>query len=143
MNTRLIIASIAGAVLYFLLGWLIYGILLTGFYEANTVHYEGLYKAMPNLALLFISNLTMAFLMSLIFQRWAKFTGFSKGMTGGIILGFFISLTYDLSFLSMFNLYNAPATIVDVLVSTVIVGIVGGFIGWILGYVKKGAVASS
>jgi hypothetical protein len=137
MKTRLILAALAGAVLYFFLGWLIYEILLGSYYEANTTHYAGLMKDMPNIYLLILSNLVSGFFMAFIFQRWAGFTTFMKGMTGGLILAFLMSLSLDLYFLSAMNLWNITVLIVDVVVSTVIGGIVGGVIGWILGMEKK------
>ena len=137
MKTRLILAALAGAILYFFLGWLVFAILLGNYYEANTTHYEGLMKDMPNIYLLILSNLVSGFFMAFIFQRWARFTTFMKGMTGGLILAFLMSLSLDLYFLSAMNLFGGIVIIVDIVASTIIGGIVGGIIGWILGMEKK------
>lgn len=53
MNKKLLHATLAGGILFFLLGCLVYGVLLMDFYEANTKVYEGLNKEMPDLLLLF------------------------------------------------------------------------------------------
>ena len=72
MNTKLILATLAGGILYFLLGWLIYGVLLMDFSMANTTQYAGLMKDMPDLLVLFLGNLSFALLMAWIFQKWAN-----------------------------------------------------------------------
>ena len=137
MNTRLILATLARGILYFFLGWLFYGVLLMDFYNANTVHYEGLMKEMPNLYLFAIGNLITAFLFSWIFQRWAGFRTLLKGLNGGLFLSFFIVLPFDLFFLGAWNLYSIKYIVVDIVTSTVLGGIIGGVIGWILGFRLK------
>jgi hypothetical protein len=48
MNARVLIAAFAGAIAYFLLGWLVYGILTPDFYATHslTQYYNGLEKIM-------------------------------------------------------------------------------------------------
>jgi len=131
------LAGLAGGIFYFLLGWLVYGILLMNFYESNSIHYDGLNKEMPVMWMLALSNLLMGYFLAFVFDRWAKIFTFKEGFTGGLIIGLFVSLIYDLSFLSMMNLMNTRMTIVDILVSTLITGLVGAVVGWVLGYQKK------
>jgi hypothetical protein len=140
MTKKLILATIAGSVVQFLLGWLIYGLLLANFMNSQTTHYEGLMKDMSTgsfIVLIFISGLVMSFLIAFIFQRWAKFEKFLMGLTGGMLLGFFMALSYNLSSLAMENLLSISAMIVDVIVSSVVMGIVGAVIAWILGFKSK------
>jgi hypothetical protein len=137
MNSKILLATLCGGILMFLLGWLIFGILLMDFYTANTIQYEGLMKEMPNLLLLFISNLLSAFLLSFIFQRWAGIKTFIGGLNGGLIIGLLLGLIYDLYFLASMNLYPVSLMVVDVIANAIMVGLVGGFIGWFLGTGKK------
>ena len=137
---KLVIAAIAGSVVQFLLGWLVYGLLLANFMDSQTTHYDGLIKDMDTgsfMILVYLAGLAMSFLLAFIFQRWAKFESILKGLTGGMILGFFIALSYDLNSFSMMNLISVNAMIVDVIAYTVIIGIVGAIIAWILGYKSK------
>jgi hypothetical protein len=134
MNVRILVATLGGAVLNFLLGWLVYGILLMDFFTNNMTHYDGLMKEMPNVFLIFLANLFMAFLYAFIFDRWANIRTFAKGFVGGIIISSMISISMDLYFLSSMNLYNGTSVVVDILVAILFGGIVGGLIGWILGY---------
>lgn len=137
MNAKFYLSALAGTVTTFLLGWLIYGILLKGFSEANTIHYEGLMPEMPNMFLLILSNLFMALFIAFVFQRWAGFNTFRNGLFGGMIIGFFISAAFDLSMFSMMNLVTPVFLIVDILVYTFMTGITGGVIAAVQGYGKN------
>lgn len=139
MKTKFLLAGLAGGIFYFFLGWLVYGVLLMDFYESNTIHYEGLSKEMPVMWMLGLSNLLMGYFLAFIFERWASISTIKGGLTGGLIIGCFISVIYDLSFLSMMNLLNAQLIVVDIVVSTVVIGLVGAVVGGVLGYGKKTA----
>ncbi|HTX89247.1 MAG TPA: hypothetical protein VMC08_09685 [Bacteroidales bacterium] len=141
MNAKFWIASVAGGIFSFLLGWLIYGILLMHFMESQVVHYEGLMNPMPNLYLIFLANLLTGFFYTIVLSRWAEIRTFVKGLTGGLFLGFSMSLIYDLFMMSQMNLYTYTAMFVDIVATTVIGALTGGLIGWILGYEKKAAKA--
>jgi hypothetical protein len=137
---KLVLATIAGSVAQFILGWLVYGLLLANFMDSQTTHYDGLIKDMNTgsfMIIVYLAGLAMSFLLAFIFQRWAKFESILKGLTGGMILGFFFALSYDLNSFSMMNLISVNAMIVDVIAYTVIIGIVGAIIAWILGYESK------
>ena len=137
MNLKVIYATLAGGVLSFLLGWLVFGLVLMNFYTNNSIHYEGLMKTEPTLILIFLSCLVMSFFMAFVFNSWAGFKSFGKGLYGGFIIGIFIGLSYDLSFLAMMNLYSVKVMVVDVLANGVTNAIIGGVIAWILGFEKK------
>jgi hypothetical protein len=135
--TRLIVASIAGCILFFFLGWLIYGVLLMDFYVAHTTPYEGLMREMPNLAALIIAQLTWSFLLAFIIQRWEGAKNFGRGLWIGLLLSFLVILMIDLFFVASMKLYDAPVIIVDIVINTVLGGLIGGVMGWIFGMEKK------
>ena len=143
MNTKLILSTLAGTVVAYLLGWLFYGVLLASFMTNNTVHYEGLAKAMDGsfMVLVLLSNLVMVFLVAFIFQRWAKFEKWLQGLTAGMFLGFFIALWYDLFILASMNLFNFSTLVVDVIANAILLGITGAVVAWVLGYKAKTAAA--
>lgn len=144
MNKKLFIATLAGAVLQFLLGWLIYGILLADFMESNTTQFEGLMKDMSGAGFMvgvFLSGLVMSFLLAYIFQRWAKFETFMQGLYAGAFFGFFLALSFDLYFYSSMNLMTVSGTIVDIISTTITSALLGGMIAWILGFNKKATAA--
>ena len=141
MNSKFFIAAIGGGILSFLLGWLIYGMLLMGFMESHMTHYEGLMKEMPNIYLIFLANILMGFFLTIVFSQWAGIKTLAKGMTVGLFIAFSMALIYDLYFMAQMNLYSFSAMVVDIIASSVIGGIVGGLIGWILGFERKTAKA--
>jgi hypothetical protein len=144
MTKKLILAALAGTIVQFLLGWLIYGLLLADFMNSHTTHYDGLMKDMNSgsfMILILLSGLVMSLLIAFIFQRWAKFEKFFMGLGGGMVLGFCIALSFDLYFLASMNLFSAGGAIVDIIANTVVTGIVGAVIAWVLGFKSKGATA--
>jgi hypothetical protein len=147
MNKKLFLAALAGTVVAFLLGWLIYGLLLDSFMKSNmnpiATACPGLMKEMGAsfMILILISNFLMALFITFIFQRWAKFEHLSQGLIAGMFFGFFFALSYDLSGFAMMNLYSVSGIVADVIANTVITGITGVVIVWVLGYKSKAAPA--
>jgi len=137
MNTKIIIAALITAIVNFLLGWLVFGVILMDFYKSNTVQYDGLMKEMPNLLFIFLSGLLYGFLFAFIFEKWARIRTFGRGFTAGLLLGFLIMTGFDLYFLAGMNLFNWKLVITDILVNTIFSGILGGVTGFILGFNKK------
>jgi hypothetical protein len=138
MSTKAIIAAVVGAIAYFLLGWLVYGLLLMDYYTAHTIHYEGLMKSDMNLPILFLDNLSWAFLLSFIFDRWAGIRTFKGGLFGGLIIAFFAGLSMNLYYLSAMNLFTTGLLFADLLANMFVNAIVGGVIGFMLGIGQKG-----
>ena len=137
MNIRAYIAAIVGGIFNFLAGWATFGFLLVDFYMINTFHYEGLMKMpMPDLVFVFLSGLSLSFLMTIIFNRWAGVSTFRSGFRNGMILTFFYICAVDLGMFGFYNLMNISLIAVDIVVQTVFGGMMGGIIGWILG-IKK------
>ena len=68
MNLRVFLAGLAAAVAAFFAGWLLYGILLMGFFEANTQTYEGLIKEQMCFALIFAANLVYGLLVAWVYN---------------------------------------------------------------------------
>ncbi len=139
MSTRAILAAIAGAIFAFFLGWLVFGILLMDYYTAHITHYDGLMKEMPNLVLIALSNLIWGFLFAFVFERWAGIKTISGGILGGIILGLPVMLIFDLYSLAGMNLFSPTLIVVDVIINTLMIALMGGLIGLILGLKKQAA----
>lgn len=143
MTTKVLLAALAGGIAAFLLGWLIFGMLLMGYSEANMVHYDGLMKGEGemNLPLLFISNVLIALLLAYIGHRMGV-SSLVGGLVMGTIVGFLFYLSVDLSFLSMMNLFaNRTMVVVDVLANTVWTAGVGAVVGLMLGRGKSTTAA--
>jgi predicted cobalt transporter CbtA len=137
MNTRILIAAFAGAVIYFLLGWLVYGNLIVDFFAAHSMHYEGLEKMPPNLIGIFVSGFSFCLLLAVIFGNWANINTLKNGAMAGTAIGILVGLYVDLSLYSTLNLYGRQVVVVDVLLNALFGAILGAVIAWILGYRKN------
>ena len=104
---RIASATIAGSVVLFLMGYLIWGILLGSWFSANEIEYAGLSRQSPDLLMLYGSNLVFALLLAFVFDRWANIRTFAAGLGGGAVLGMLIHLGFELSILGYMNLYKS------------------------------------
>jgi len=144
MNTRVIVATIAGGAALFLLGFLIYGLLLEGWMKSQMVEYKGIMNETPNFATLIIANIVWALLVALIFDRWASISTFAGGLVGGAMISFLMILYYDLMNVSFMNLFTGfTAVFVDVIAFTIIGALAGGVVAAILGMMNKAATAEA
>jgi hypothetical protein len=130
-----ILATLVGFVVLFLLGWLTYGMLLMDFYAANAGSASGVMRAEENMVwwALILGNMFQAYLLVYIFGKWANITTFAAGFQGGAIIGLIIGLAINLSMYGTSNMMNLTATLVDPIVSAVMMGITGGAVGVMLG----------
>lgn len=72
MTKNLLFSGIAGTIVYFLLGWLVYGILFPDLVS------EG---ESTSLLYIFLGCLFYAFIYAVIFTRWANITNFKTALT--------------------------------------------------------------
>lgn len=136
---RVLLSAVAGAITLFILGYLIWGVLLTSYFKNNTIEYAGLSKQpTPNLVSLFLSNLALAFLLAFVFAQWASIRTFVGGLAAGAIVGFLIHLSWKLSLMGYMNLYKETTpVVVDILVETARASLAGGLIGSVLGLMDE------
>ena len=142
MNTKTIIAAVAGSVAGFLLGWLIWGILLLDYYESSTIQYEGLMLPDEQMKIwsIYIAQLASAFLFAWLFERM-NISTFVSGAMAGAIINALLALSMGMMYLAMMNWYKSPSTIaVDIVVNAVYGAVVGGIIGLMLGKGKPAEV---
>lgn len=143
MNTRTLLAALAGGVTAFLLGWLLFGMLLMGYYEGHMIHYEGLMKPMEemNLGLMFGSNLLFATAIAWISQR-AGVNTLMGGLITGATVGLLFFASVDLGFMAMMNYFaDHTVVLVDVLANTAWAAGIGAVVGLMLGRGAKAATA--
>ena len=121
---KILRGTIFGGITFFLLGWLVYGMLLMDFMASNTntcamrPDSEMIWWAM------ILSNLIVGLLITLIL-KWSGASRPIDGIKIGALIGLLLCLAIDLSMYSMTTMYNITAIIVDAIVTTVLVGIGG------------------
>ena len=136
-TNKILLGGVAGGVALFLLGWVIYGILLMDF--ASTNYNQCMNR--PNMDMiwwaLILSNLAFGFLLAFIFSRTGT-TGFVGGAKLGAIIGILLSVSIDLGYYSMTTMYVRPSAIlVDVAAYIIYIALAGAVVAWVMGLVKK------
>ncbi len=136
---RIIYGGLAGALAFFLLGWLVYGILLHDFMLDN--YDNRLSRPMGEMVwwALILSNLGSAYLIAIAIS-WSKVKNIVDGIKIAAILGLLISASSDLGVYSMSTTFlNTKALIIDVAVATLLWSVVGFVISFVIFSIKKKA----
>lgn len=134
VKTRLM-ATLAGFIAYFMLGFLFYGILLVDFYSTHAGAATGVMRADDDMQwwALIAGNIVQAYLLVYIFGNWANITTFGGGLKAGAIVGFIMALGFGLNMYGTTHISDLTSTLVDSLVMAVMMGLTGGAVGWVLG----------
>lgn len=136
MNIKKLFAGgITGGILFFLLGWLIYGILLMDFMKANPGAASGFDRATPDMMYLVAGNLISGFLMAYIFTK-ASVNTLVNGFITGAIIGLLMAASYDCMNYAFTTMMSKKMIMADVLAAAVLTGIVGAIVGLIMGKIK-------
>jgi len=131
MNTKLLFGGIIGAVVLFLLGWLLYGILL-----ADTMaQYTNPACARPmeemNMGMMILGNLFWGLTLSYILSNWSGAVNMTSGATAGAVIGCLYALAYGFMMYSTTTMVNSiTPVILDAVISAVMYGAAGAAIGW-------------
>ena len=134
---KAIIAILVIWIAGFFLGWLVFGIALMKYYEANMTHYEGLMKSMPDMVMLILGSLTWSILTVYILHYLAGVRTFARGFIIVLIVNGLMTAGFDFYMYASMNLYSGSLLPVDILVNALFGGVLGGIAGWILGMEKK------
>ena len=144
MLGRVLAATLAGGVAFFVLGFIIYGLVLDPLVMKPAMNPEAakLMKDPPSWIPLVLSNFVTAFLFAYIFEKWATIRTFVGGMSAGAVIYFLIALSMQLMFAAFMSISHGPApAIADVIGSAILGALGGGVIGLVLGAMNKGTTA--
>jgi hypothetical protein len=144
MLTRVLAATVAGGITFFVLGFLLYGLVLDPMVMKPNMNPDAvkLMNDPPIWIPLVLANFVSAFLLAYIFDKWAGIKTFRGGLQGGAVVWFLIALSFQLMFLAFMKMSNnyTPA-IADVVGSFAMGAIGGGVIGQVLGMMNKSAAS--
>ena len=138
-TSKIVLGGIAGAVTFFLLGWLVYGILLKDYAAAN--YNQCAARPMEQMIwwAMILSNLAYGLLLSIVFS-WSNMKGILVGAIVGGIIGLLIAISMDLSMYSMSTMFsNHTAVCVDIIAYTVMSAIGGLVVALVMGIIKEKA----
>lgn len=138
-TSKLLYAGLAGFVAYFLLGWLLYGVLTMSYFEGQTPEVARDVSRGDSMVWwsLLLGNLIIGFFLAFVFLRWANIKTFAGGLIGGAIIGAFIMAGIDFTMYGTMNISTLPGIFVDIIVGTVMWALTGGVVGWVLGMGKE------
>jgi hypothetical protein len=142
MLVRVLAAAVGGGIVFFGLGFVIYGLLLDPYFKANMNVFPGMMREpMPDMLFLCLWNLAMALLFAFVFENWAGIRTLSGGLKGGAILMLILAMITDFQYLAFTNVWKGGPVpvIVDILAATVLGTAAGGAVGLVLGLFNKPA----
>lgn len=134
---KLFIGGIVGGIVFFLLGWLIYGVCLMEFMSTHTAlpAPTGVNRPMPLFPYLLLGNILSGFLFAYIFLK-ANVNSFVGGLSFAAVVGLLISSSYDSIMYSTTYLVSRTGVLADVAGFTVMCAVSGAVIGFIFSKVK-------
>ena len=140
MLARVLAATVAGGITFFILGFVIFGLILDPMVMKPNTSPEvaKLMKDPPAWAFLILGNLVAAFLLAYIFDKWATISTFVGGLIGGATIWFIIAVYFQLMFAAFMNMSTSyiPA-VADVIGTTILGAGAGGVVGLVLGMMNK------
>jgi len=139
MNTnKFLIGGIVGGIAYFLLGWLVYGMLLMDFMTNNGGTATGVMKAQGDMIwwALILGNLLSGFALAYVLSK-AGATSVTAGATVGAVFGLLVCAAFDFTMYGTSNIMSMKGMAADICASTVMSAIVGAIVGGVLGSGRK------
>jgi hypothetical protein len=123
---NLVISSVAGSVLYFLLGWVIYGMLFTNIYPPSDNQ---------NMVLIYLGCLVFCILLAYVFLQWANISDPKTGARAGGIIGLLYGAGLNFFMYSSME-PNYPNIALDIVLNAVMGAIAGAFIAFVISKLK-------
>jgi hypothetical protein len=132
MNLKTLFIGIAGGIIIFFSGFLIYGILLMDYFAANVISFPGLIKEPMEIWAVGLGNIFWGILLAYSLNFSNTKTGLQGALYGTIVF-FLFGLGSNFVLFGQYNLMSLFMTIVDALCMALMGGISGLVIGWLLG----------
>ena len=132
--TKILLAGLIGGIVFFLLGWLLYGFLLASFFETvQTAEAAAVMRADSEMLLgaIFAGNVFGGLLLAIVFGRWAHIsTPLTGAKAGGILNGLF-ACGFDLLQFGTSKLITLQGVVGDVLVYALMGAVAGAVVAWV------------
>jgi hypothetical protein len=135
---KLLIGGLVGGILYFLLGWLIYGMLLMDFMNSHAGSSGNVGRAAPDFLYLTIGNLAIGFLLAYVFVKSNVNSWVGGFITGGVIAAL-LSVGFDCMIYATTTTLSKTAMAADVCAFTVMSAVVGALVALVMSMGKKAA----
>lgn len=127
MKTKyFLVSGIVGGIVYYLLGWLFYGILLKDFFPQPEM-------TSNTMIFILLGCLTYGLFIAYLFTKWAQISTAATGASAGAVIGLFIGLFFNFFNLAMMPEATYEIAALDLVVTIVSTSIIGAIIGAING----------
>ena len=134
---RFVIGTLAGGIVMYLVGYLIWGLLLADFFAANAGSATGVARETNLIWAVVLGTFSLAALVTLAVGSQAGPSTILGGFKIGAIVGFLVWFGVDFIRYGLMNVSNLTATMVDPLLEIVRTGIGGAIIAAVLGRFAK------
>lgn len=134
---KILLATLLGTIVYFLFGWLVFEGILGKYMHANTTQIAGFKKTETesSMLMLLVSCAAYALLLAILMGQWAQVTTFREGLKIGAITGVLVATMTNSYWYSSSHFFNGfQPMLADIVAAGLTVGLMGGTIGWFLGY---------
>lgn len=126
MNSKTLIAALLGGLTLFVMGYIVYGLLLAEFFASSADRAEPLFLYIG------LGELVFGYLVVWVFSQTDTSTA-ADGAKAGAILGFLLFLGFNLIMYGAYETADLYIHLVDSLVGAVRFGVAGAVVGWYLG----------
>lgn len=128
MKTKnFLVSGIVAGFVYFLLGWLFYGILFKDFFPQQPE------ETSQTMLMIFLGCLTYGLFVAYIFARWAQISTATTGLKAGAVIGLFIALFFNFFNMAMMSDATYEIFAMDTAVTIISTAIIGAIAGAING----------
>jgi uncharacterized membrane protein len=132
MGSKFVPASLAGMVALAVVGFLRYGVLFASLFKANMGPATGVMKNPLEFLWVGLAHVPFGVLLTLVIS-WRGATTARGGALTGATLGFLMAASYDLSQYGTTNLWTLKLTLIEPLITMLLVGAAGAVVGMVLG----------
>lgn len=135
MYKKILLSTLGGAIVLFLLGGLIYGLLLADMMEAYMEAGKACMNAEMPMGLIAVANVVQALLLAIVLDKFGIST-LQSGAIAATWITFLMILWFDLWMFVSFNFMTPNMIVMDIVINTLMGAVAGAVIGLILGKVK-------
>lgn len=121
---KIILSSLVGTLVYYLLGWIVYGLLEISESSGN-----------ESMVFIFLGCLFYALVFAVIFARWAHISTLKLGFIAGLILGLLYTLSWQF-FVTSDGGFDLVPFVKEVLIGTLITAIMASAIAYVSGKIE-------
>ena len=121
MTKKILLSGIVGTIVYYLLGWLVYGLILP---EKSTGEESMLF--------IFLGCLFYAFLIAYVFCKLAQLSSFKTGFTAGLVMGILYAMVW---YFFMNWEFKPMAIIEEIIIGGLMTAVLGGAVAYVNGKV--------